>query len=305
MGSESKLKPGRLTFSRQYLSIDLAQVCSSVAKLVSQSGVYFSKPLDSARFSLITTDGTRSDKILISDTGRVFDMVEADTVQMNLHLSVEQKTPHQLFTIIMPDEYLSLTINFRKETFELDLAIVGREKANHIGELLTEGVMLVSVELPEQHRYIEPFLLKLLREHPSTERNVFLIMRFKSELPFPEIVEAVRHTCAERGLNVLRADDKEYTDDLWNNVLTYMYGCDQAIAIFDNINVGEFNSNVSLEVGFLRAQCKRVLILKDVAIPMLPADIIGKIHGNFNTYAASETIPPQIKKWLLDYGIGT
>jgi hypothetical protein len=39
-------------------------------------------------------------------------------------------------------------------------------------------------------------------------------------------------------------------------------------------------------------------------MPFLPADIIGRIHANFNTHAASETIPPQIRKWLLDYRIG-
>lgn len=231
-------------------------------------------------------------------------MVGADTVQMNLYFSVEQKTPNQMFTMIMPDEYVSLTINFRKETFELDFAIIGQEKANQIGELLTEGIMLVSVELPEQHRYIGPFLLNLLREYPATEQNVFLIMRFKNEPPFPEIVEAVRHTCRERGLNVLRADDKEYTDDLWDNVLTYMYGCAQAIAIFDQINYREFNPDVALEVGFFLAQCKRVLLLKDKAIPVMPADIVGKIYRSFDTYSGSKTIPTEIRKWLQDYGIG-
>jgi hypothetical protein len=31
---------------------------------------------------------------------------------------------------------------------------------------------------------------------------------------------------------------------------------------------------------------------------------VGKIYRNFDTYAPSETIPPQIEKWLQDYGIG-
>lgn len=102
----------------------------------------------------------------------------------------------------------------------------------------------------------------------------------------------------------MRADDKEYTDDLWDNVLTYLYGCDYAIAVFDQINYREFNPNVALEVGFLLAQCKRVLLLKDVSISVMPADIVGKIYRPFNTYDPLRSIPPQIKKWLEDYGIG-
>lgn len=305
MESEPKLKPLTLSFTRQYLGIDLPKIRASVTKLISQSEVYFSRPLDQARFGLSTADGKRNEDIPISDAARVFDLVETATVQMNLYFSVEQKTPNQMFTLIAPDEHISLTLDFYNHRFTLEVGIVGREKANQIVELLTEGVLLVTVELPAQHQYIEPFLHSFLKEHPSNERNVFLIMRFTKEPPFPEIVEAVRRTCAEKGLNILRADDKEYTDDLWDNVLTYMYGCDQAIAIFDQINYRKFNPNVALEVGFLRAQCKRVLLLKDKAIAVMPADIVGKIYRNFDTYAASETIPPQINKWLEDYGIGS
>ena len=250
MQSESKLKPLTLSFSRQYLGIDLPRVRASVAKLVAQSEAYFSKPLDHARFRLIAIEGVRTEEIPISDMPQVFDLVGAATEQMNLYFSVEQKTPGQMFTLISPDEYVSITVDFHNHRFKLEVGIAGREKANQIGEFLTEGVVLVTVELPQQHRYIEPFLHNFLREHPSTEQNVFLIMRFTNEPPFPDIVEAVRRTCAERGLNIFRADDKEYTDDLWDNVLTYMYGCDQAIAIFDQINYREFNPNVCLRSWF-------------------------------------------------------
>jgi hypothetical protein len=250
--SGSRVKAVTFDFNHQYLKIDLAQVSNNVASLVSNSESYFSKPLDQARFQLITSEGMRSEKIAISDTARIFDLVGADTVQIDLYLSVEQKTASGMFTLIGPEEHVNVSIDFRKKAFGLQVCIVGSEKADQIRGLLTEGVVLVTVELPEPHRYIEPFLLSLFGEYPSTELNVFLIMPFKKEPPFPEIVKAVRDTCRERGLNVLRADDREFTGDLWDNVLTYMYACDQAIAIFDNTNSGEFNSNVSMEVGFLR-----------------------------------------------------
>lgn len=304
MESELKVKPVPLGFSRQYLKIDPAQVSAGVANLVRQSGLYFSKPLDDARFQLITTEGMRSEKIKISDTAQIFNLVDATTVRIDLYLSVEQKTPSGRFTLIGPDEHVNLSIDFRKKVFRLEIAVLGRGKMEQIGELLTEGVVLVNFDLPEPHQYLERSLANFLQDHPQRERNIFLIMRFKEEPPFPEIIESVRATCAVNGLQVLRADDKEYTDDLWDNVLTYMYGCDYGIAIFDQINYREFNPDVALEVGFLFAQCKRVLLLKDRAIPVMPADIVGKIYRSFDTYSASRTIRPQITKWLQDYGIG-
>lgn len=93
------------------------------------------------------------------------------------------------------------------------IAVRGLANATEIQNRLTEGIELIKVQLPKQHEYIEPYLQSFLADHPSTEQNVFLIMRFKDENPFSDILEAVHSTCAERGLNVMRADDKEYTED--------------------------------------------------------------------------------------------
>lgn len=48
-----------------------------------------------------------------------------------------------------------------------------------------------------------------------------------------------------------------------------------------------------------------LLLMKDVAIPQLPTDIVGKIYKSFNTYEPTKTIPSQVEKWLRDYGLGT
>ncbi len=163
---------------------------------------------------------------------------------------------------------------------------------------------LIGIELPPAHKYLESYLRNFLKDNPDTEKNIFLIMRFKGEPPFRRIVEIIRQSCLERGLKVLRADEKEYTDDLWDNVLTYMYGCDSAIAVFDQINARDFNPNVALEAGFFYARCKPVLLLKDIAIPAMPSDIAGRIYRGFNTYDPEGTLAPQVEKWLHDYAIG-
>lgn len=297
-------KPLTISLHSKYLSIDLVRVKRSLENFISQNAAFFSKPLDEASYDLATNEGVWREEHLTPSTAlRSFDLVEKTTHHLALHLSVSERTKNAGIPLL-PEENIHLVLDFSRRSISLSISIRGLGKANEIKNLLTEGIELVTVQLPKQHEYIEPFLHNFLEDNPDTEKNIFLVVRFKAEAPFPEIVEAVRNACAAKGLNVLRADDKEYTDDLWDNVLTYLYGCDHAIAIFDQINYREFNPNIALEVGFLLAQCKRVLLLKDIAIPVMPADIVGKIYRNFNTYKAAETIPPQINKWLQDYGIG-
>lgn len=286
------------------LSADFAIVKLAVDKLVSESSAYFTQELNTASFALVTGEGTHREQVEPNQVTRAFDLIQEKTLQIQLLLSVVTRTSN-LGLPRLSEEYVSLGFDLTRNEFSLRVSIIGLEKAQKIEELLTAGIKLVRIQLPDQHKYLQSYLHEFLRDHPATEHNLLLIMRFKDESPFLEIVEAIRATCAAKGLDVIRADDKEYTDDLWDNVLTYIYGCDSAIAVFDQINYREFNPNVALEVGFLLAQCKRVLLLKDKAIPVMPADIAGKIYRNFDSYAAAQTIPPQIKKWLEDYGIGS
>jgi hypothetical protein len=299
----SRSKPLQIELDSQYLGIDLMRVKLSFENFVSRDAG-FSKPLDNAFFEIVTDEGKRQQTGLTPSAAlEVFELVKEGTHYLTLHISVQERTKNVGIPLIA-EEYVYFVIDFSRRSILLTISIRELRKAREIQKLLTEGIELVTVQLPKQHEYMEPYLHSFLADHPSTEQNVFLIMRFKDEHPFPDIVEAVRSTCAERGLNVVRADDKEYTDDLWDNVLTYLYGCDYAIAVFDQINYREFNRNVALEVGFLFAQCKRVLLLKDVSISVMPADIVGKIYRPFNTYDPLRSIPPQIKKWLEDYAIG-
>ena len=64
--------------------------------------------------------------------------------------------------------------------------------------------------------------------------------------------KAIQSTLGTFGIAALRADDKEYHDDLLPNVLTYIYGCRFGIAVFERLEAEDFNPNVSLEVGYMR-----------------------------------------------------
>jgi nucleoside 2-deoxyribosyltransferase len=100
----------------------------------------------------------------------------------------------------------------------------------------------------------------------------------------------------------LRADDKEYHDDLFANIQTYIHGCGFGIAVIERIEKDEFNPNVALEIGYMLALKKPVCILKDKTVPVLQADLIGRLYKQFDPQDVSKTIPDQLTKWLLDKG---
>ena len=92
------------------------------------------------------------------------------------------------------------------------------------------------------------------------------MMNFGKTKAHQEIAEAVKTTLAEAEIQGLRADDKDYHPDLYQNILTYMHGCGFGIAVFERIETETFNPNVSFEVGYMLALGKRICILKDQTI---------------------------------------
>jgi protein-tyrosine-phosphatase len=143
----------------------------------------------------------------------------------------------------------------------------------------------------------------VLFDHPSPAANVFLMMRFRDTRQNGEILTAVRSGLEAYGLHGLRADDKSYSDSLWANVKSYMDACDFGIAVFEQIEDDDFNPNVSLELGYMLAAKKPVLLLKEQHLKSLPADIMGYLYKPFDSYDIQATVPPRIHEWLRDIGI--
>jgi hypothetical protein len=93
-----------------------------------------------------------------------------------------------------------------------------------------------------------------------------------------EILSELRTILKRYGYNPFRADDKMYLADrdMWNNVCVYMLCCKQGIALLENHSRQEYNPNVAIEYGFMRALNKRTLLLRDSGFPRDRADIAGK-----------------------------
>jgi len=152
------------------------------------------------------------------------------------------------------------------------------------------------VDFPE----LKPFLEKFRAEHQKPGKCGFLVMRFDSTRLHEDILVAIKSTCANYGIEALRADDRTYSEDLLPNVRTYMHGCGFGIAVYERLVADDFNPNVSLEVGYMMALGKPVLLLKDKTLRSLQTDLVGRLYETFDSQSPNETIPPVLEKWLKD-----
>src|SRR5207237_3872559 len=124
--------------------------------------------------------------------------------------------------------------------------------------------------------------------------------RFNGVKPVKQIVSVIKSTADKHGLVVIRADEIEFHSDLFGNVRTLLHGCGFGIAVYDRIETNEANANVGLEVGYLMAMNKPVLLLKDQTVAALQSDLTGKLYKIFNPPDPKATIPNQVTDWIED-----
>jgi hypothetical protein len=150
---------------------------------------------------------------------------------------------------------------------------------------------------------ITPFMKEFIKDHPSNAEVGFVMMQYENTRAHKTILAMIKKTLEEVGLRGVRADDKQYSDDLLHNIRTYMHCCGFGIAVFERIEREDFNPNVSLEVGYMMALEKPVCLLKDKTLRSLHSDIVGRLYKNFDPQDIENTLPGELKKWLLDKSI--
>jgi nucleoside 2-deoxyribosyltransferase len=129
------------------------------------------------------------------------------------------------------------------------------------------------------------------------------MMRFGTTKAHNQITDTIKQVLGSFGIHGLRADDKQYNDDVFGNIRTYLHGCGFGIAVFERLEKDDFNPNVSLEVGYLLALGKPVLLLKDKTLQQLHTDLVGKLYRVFDPQDIASTIPSEVQKWLKDKGL--
>ncbi|MEU4246139.1 hypothetical protein AB0F15_01865 [Amycolatopsis sp. NPDC026612] len=213
----------------------------------------------------------------------------------------------QDFAIIIPDsEHSTIEEDFRSWTIEQEKAARWQlEFAMKRQLLYVRGFDQVGggFFLPPGYEFLAKDCERFFQDHPRYEKNVFVMTRF---VPGDKLLVALdvelRRVLRENDLDPVRADDKMYLSDrnLWNNVCVYMLCCSKGIAILEDRLVDEFNPNVALEYGFMRALNKPTMLLADVGFRNLRADVIGTLRETFDITDIKETIESPVSRWLRE-----
>jgi protein-tyrosine-phosphatase len=143
----------------------------------------------------------------------------------------------------------------------------------------------------------------VLVDFPNPLSNVFLMMRFRKTKQHRDIGETISAILNEYSLNLLRADFRQYHDELWGNVQSYMNASHYGIAAFEQIDERDINPNVSLELGYMFGQHKQCLLLKEKRVPSLPSDLVGRLYREFDSYNIEQTVRDEVRQWLRDLGV--
>jgi hypothetical protein len=138
------------------------------------------------------------------------------------------------------------------------------------------------------------------KDHPENIKTAFIMMKIEESDENKEILNTICEILKSHKICCLRADLKQYHNQLYYNVLTYIYGCDFGIAIFQQNEEIEFNPNVALEVGCMIALQKEVCILKEKGLASLPTDIIGSHYRSFDRFDIKNSISKNITQWISD-----
>ncbi len=76
-----------------------------------------------------------------------------------------------------------------------------------------------------------------------------------------------------------------------------MESCKYGIIVFEDLDRGNINPNISIELGYMLAKEKTCLVLKEKLMSKLPTDIGGLIYHGFNIKQL-KTLKNEISKWI-------
>jgi hypothetical protein len=162
-----------------------------------------------------------------------------------------------------------------------------------------EEIKALEWQLPGWFEPLCRYCEELLDKHPDYRKNVFVMMKFeKNNKQLDAIYSTIKETLHLYNLNALRADERHYTNQLWDNVRTYMLCCQYGIAVLENIAADELNPNVALEYGFMSALNRSTMLLVENRFRNMRADITGTIVYYFDGYNIKETVQEAIQDWL-------
>lgn len=138
------------------------------------------------------------------------------------------------------------------------------------------------------------------RRHPQP--TTLLLMRFDDTPVMRAIHDGVRVAAARHGRDVVRADDHDYTGELWTNVALCLEHSDLVIAVLDQLERSDCDANVMVELGFALAAGRRCLILVERRLRELPAVLRHRLTYDFDAWDLPDSIDRRVDDWLARNG---
>ncbi|MGH9634762.1 MAG: TIR domain-containing protein [Candidatus Angelobacter sp.] len=137
----------------------------------------------------------------------------------------------------------------------------------------------------------------------QADRNVFIMVRYGEGDDYRRIEATIRTTLKRYKFNGVLARDRMFKSQLWDQIHFCMEFSRYGIVIFEeNLEHPEFNPNVSVELGFMMALDKKILILKEKELRPLPSDLLGYLYVPFSRNTLEKDIDAAVAKWLFDLG---
>lgn len=208
----------------------------------------------------------------------------------------------------VPDSvaFLDMLRNQYDWTIALEVVLSGTDissqtiahAAAHHAEEVSRSMTFAQLGDTSHVRHLDEHVKNFLADHPSYDRNVFVMMRFNDSPQLEEVFQTIKDTLAAKGMNAVRASDRDYTTSLWTNVEVYLTGCKYGIAVFEDIDVRDFNPNVALELGYMMGRGKRTLLLKEQRLRTLPADVVDRLYKPFDSYHIPTTVAAEVERWI-------
>ena len=128
-----------------------------------------------------------------------------------------------------------------------------------------------------------------------------MMMRYQKSLAEADndckrIEAVIKDTLSRYGFHGTLARDHSYFPDLWRNVEHCIEHSNYGIAVCEQATP-EFNANVAVELGYMTALRKDVLILKDKEVN-LPENLHGRLFSEFTRSTLEADIERAITNWL-------
>lgn len=245
---------------------------------------------DTSKYHFVFIEKTGVDTLRYIDLSKFGNI---KTAQLIPQLRLDFGEPHWSF---------SIPVTIAQSITDDNIELLATQYLEAVLKKLTQKSKSISdraIASPELAKYIEAFKA----DYPDGQKTVFIIMQFSNTTAHDQIVQTIKDTLKKHKIIGLRADDKEYADDLLSNIKTYMHCTDFGIGVFERILEDDFNPNVSLEVGYMMGLGKNVSLLKDKTLKNLPTDLIGKLYKSFDPQDITGTLPKKLEKWMIDKGI--